>query len=159
MYTDVRWGKIKNFVTFPLVLFGWSWVFVVAGWKAGLLNVFVSCFTGFLACAVGRLGEGDIKLIVGISACMGPGLAFIFLAFFYLTMLAAAVLVRLRLYGFRLKPALSALKTEVLVELSAGAEAAQEAAHGKKVKHLGGPVIFMALVFCLIFAMRGGLLS
>ena len=157
VYTDVKWGKIKNYVTLPMILFGWSWSYFTGDLEAAAINVLISCFVGLLSCLIGRIGEGDIKLIVGIAACLQPLLGFLFLAFFFMTLAAAALFVRFKLYGFKLKPALSAMKTEALLEIS-GVGEANVAVHGKRIRHLGGPVIFLALVFCLIKAKTGGLI-
>lgn len=157
VYTDVRWGKIKNYVTLPMIFFGWLWAWYAGGLKVAAVNVLVSCFLGLLSCLIGRIGEGDIKLIVGVAACLQPLLGFLFLAFFFVTLAAAALFVRFKIYGFRLKPALTAMKTEAMLELS-GINDANVAVHGRKVRHLGGPVIFLALVFCLIKAKTGGLI-
>lgn len=156
VYTDVKWGKIKNFVTFPLILFGWSWG-LLSGWKLALANLVVSCLIGCMACMIGKVGEGDIKLVVGISACLQPARGFLFIAFFFMTLAVTAVFIRLKVHGFRIKPALQAMKSEVLMEMG-GIRDAGVAVHGDKVRHIGAPVIFAALVFCLLRAKAVGLL-
>lgn len=156
VYTDVRWGKIKNFVTFPLILFGWLWG-LLFGWKVAMVNVFFSCLIGCMSCLIGRVGEGDIKLIVGIAACLRPLVGFLFIAFFFMTLAVTAVFIRLKAHGFKLKPALQAMKSEALMEVG-GFRDANVAVHGDKVRHIGAPVIFAALVFCLIRAKVVGLI-
>ncbi|AEG14459.1 hypothetical protein Desku_0859 [Desulfofundulus kuznetsovii DSM 6115] len=158
VYTDIKWEKIKNCVTFPLILFGWLWPFLSGNWRLGIVNVLLSCFIGLLSCLTGKIGEGDIKLIVGIAACLQPLLGFIFLAFFFVNLAAAAVFVRLKIYGFKLKPAFAAMKREAMLELG-GVKDANVVVHGKRVKHIGAPIIFLALVFCLIRAVWEGFLT
>jgi len=157
VYTDIRWHKIKNYVTFPMILFGWLWPFCVGGLRAGIANVLLSCFLGFLSSLSGKLGNGDIKLNVGIAACLQWPLSFMFLAFFFVIRALSAVYVRLRVYGFKLKPAILAMKTEASMELS-GIEDANVTIHGEKVEHLGGPLIFLALILCLVKARIGGII-
>lgn len=149
-YTDLRAGKIKNFVTFPLIAFGWIWSFALGGWYGLGINVLVSCVVGLTSMLVGKIGAGDIKLIIGVAACLQPPLSLFFGAFFFMTLAVSAVLVRLKAHNFRLRPALSAMKTEALMEIG-GIKDAGMTVHGEKIKHLGGPVILVALVLCLIW--------
>lgn len=149
-YTDLRAGKIKNFVTFPLIAFGWIWSFVLGGWYGLGVNVLVSCVLGLMSMLVGKIGAGDIKLIIGVAACLQPPLSLFFGAFFFMTLAVSAVLVRLKVHNFRLRPALNAMKAEALMEIG-GIKDAGITVHGEKVKHLGGPVILAALVLCLLW--------
>jgi prepilin peptidase CpaA len=77
VYTDVRWGKIFNKITFPLILAGFFLNTLFRGWAGGLTSL-----EGFGA-AIGLvllltlvagpgLGGGDIKLIAAIGALCGP---------------------------------------------------------------------------------------
>ena len=77
VYTDVRWGKIFNKITFPLILTGFMLNTLFRG-AAGSLE----SLEGFGA-AIGLallltlvagpgLGGGDIKLIAAIGALCGP---------------------------------------------------------------------------------------
>src|SRR5436190_8795355 len=77
VYTDVRWGKIFNKITFPLILAGFFLNTLFRGWSGGLTSL-----EGFGA-AIGLvllltlvagpgLGGGDIKLIAAIGALCGP---------------------------------------------------------------------------------------
>lgn len=157
-YTDIRWGKIKNLVTFPLIVFGWAWSYLAGGLNAMMINIFLSSIIGALATRIGKLGAGDIKLIVGITACLRSPLNFLFLAFFYMVMAASAVFIRFKLYGFKLKPAVQKMKTEILMELG-GVQDAGTTVHGERVRHLGGPVIFAALVFTLLKTVMGGMMN
>lgn len=77
VYTDVRWGKIFNKVTFPLILTGFFLNTLFGGAAGSLISL-----EGFAA-AVGLallltlvagpgLGGGDIKLIAAVGALCGP---------------------------------------------------------------------------------------
>lgn len=149
VYTDIRWGEIKNHVTFPLIFFGLLWSYFTGGLYFLLFNTVVSFFIGVFACFGGVLGKGDVKLIVGTAACLQPMANIMFLAFFYIVLACSAVFVRFRAHEYKLKQAFLAMKNEILMELS-GIRDANYISHGKKVKHLGGPVILVALILCLI---------
>jgi prepilin peptidase CpaA len=77
VYTDVRWGKIFNKITFPLMLSGLFLNTLFRGFAGSLESL-----EGFAA-AIGLallltlvagpgLGGGDIKLIAAIGALCGP---------------------------------------------------------------------------------------
>lgn len=155
IYTDFRWRLIKNYITIPLILIGWGWSLIYGGPIGMIENIFVSCVIGILPCMVGKVGEGDIKLIIGTAACLRPFLAFLFLAFYFVVQLATAIYVRLRIYNYNPLVAIKAMRSELVMELG-GIKGANEIAHGEKVIHIGAPVIFLALVFCLIKASMEG---
>lgn len=157
IYTDIRWGLIKNFVTFPLILFGLTWSLVLGGLEIFLINLALAVVIGFASRLGGQLGAGDVKLIAGIAACLQPMLNVLFLAFFFVTLLAGAILIRLKIHRFKLMPALCAMRNEVFMELG-GVRMAGYLSHGDGIKHLGAPIIFAALVFTLIRAYTGGFL-
>lgn len=158
VYTDVKWGLIKNFITFPLILIGLAWTLVFGGPKIFLINLALTIVIGFVSCLGGQLGAGDFKLNMGIAACLQPMLNVLFLAFFYVTLLAGAVLVRFRIHNFKLLPTLKAMKNEIYMELG-GVKMAGQISHGKSVRHLGAPIIFVALMLTIIRAYTGGLLT
>lgn len=149
VYTDMRWGLIKNFVTFPLMLIGWSWSLIFGGLQFFLVNVIASCAIGMMARMAGRLGEGDIKLLIGISACLQPLLNALFIAFYFVVLLVSALVVRARIHSFRVKEVMRSLIQELTLELG-GMQEAGAAVNGQGVSHPGGPVIFLALVFTLL---------
>lgn len=157
VYTDIRWRLIKNYVTFPLIILGWGWSLFSGGPAVLLQNMLVSCVLGVLVCRAGKIGEGDIKLIVGIGACLQPMMGFLFLMFFFVTLLVAAIFVRLKVHNFKLGAAFSAMKSETMMELG-GVKNANIIAHGKSPGHIGAPVIFLALIFCLLKAKTSGLI-
>lgn len=74
MVTDMRWGKIYNWLTFPLILVGWAgnaWFFGPSGLGYSVAATFVG-FALFLGFALlGVVGMGDVKLLGGIGALAG----------------------------------------------------------------------------------------
>ncbi|MBM7854937.1 Flp pilus assembly protein protease CpaA [Desulfohalotomaculum tongense] len=148
VYTDLRWRKIKNFVTLPLIILGWSWSLYVGGPKAFLINVLVSVFIGATVTLTGYIGAGDIKLIVGIAACLQPPLSLYFQAFFFVCLLAAALFIRFKACDFKFGNAISAMKAEIVLGFS-GVKDPSKGLYKKPVSHTGAPIIFFALVFCL----------
>lgn len=155
VYTDIRWGKIKNFITFPLILTGWTWSLVFGGINFFVFNLVISIAVGFVARFAGQLGAGDIKLLIGIAACLQPMLNVLFLALYFIVLLVSALWVRIKINNFNLKNSFQAIKTEIMLELG-GLKQAGMTVHGEKVKHLGGPVIFLALILTLLKWRLGG---
>jgi prepilin peptidase CpaA len=77
VYTDVRWGKIFNKVTFPLILAGFllNTLFLGAAGSLESLKGFGAAIglALLLTLVAGPgLGGGDIKLIAAIGALCGP---------------------------------------------------------------------------------------
>ena len=76
MVTDMRTGKIFNWLTFPLMFVGWGlnayWGGLAGfGWSflGTLLGIFL--YMGFAA--VGAIGMGDVKLMGAVGALCGSG--------------------------------------------------------------------------------------
>jgi len=75
-YTDIRWGKIFNWMSLSFALFGLTLNSVAGGW-GGLLMSLAGIGAGFALWLVsnflGRiLGGGDIKLLMAFGALLGP---------------------------------------------------------------------------------------
>lgn len=75
-YTDIRWGKIYNWMTVPFAVFGLT-LNTVGGGLDGLLLSLGGLGAGFALWLVsnflGRiLGGGDIKLLMAFGALLGP---------------------------------------------------------------------------------------
>lgn len=74
VYTDLKYGKIFNKLTFPFFFAGFLYNFMFKGFH-GL----VSSFIGFLICFIpffiffqlGGVGGGDVKLLAGIGSWVG----------------------------------------------------------------------------------------
>lgn len=73
-YTDVRTGKIPNWLTYPVLVAG-PLLFWIAAEKDGLWR----CGLGLLACGIipflmwrsGGMGGGEVKLLAGLGALTG----------------------------------------------------------------------------------------
>jgi prepilin peptidase CpaA len=75
IYTDLRWSRIPNWVTFPAISIG----IVVQAWIGGLhgalycvagLGVGMGLFVLPYACRA--IGAGDVKLMAAIGSMLGP---------------------------------------------------------------------------------------
>ena len=99
-YTDLRWGKIFNFVTVPFALLGLLLNSIESGLEGCLLSLgglgvgfglwLVSSFLGRI------LGGGDIKLLMAFGALQGPGFLLLALGYGALIGGVMAVVVALR---------------------------------------------------------------
>ncbi|MCL4439644.1 MAG: prepilin peptidase [Firmicutes bacterium] len=148
-YTDIRWGLIKNYATFPLFFFGSAWSYAQGGLSWFTLVLATSVLTAVLSTLIGRIGEGDLKLIAGLSMCVGFPVNLIFLAFFFMSLTVGMIFVRFRLHGYRVKETLMALKSEIWLEMG-GVKDANVMVHGKGVQHIGGPAILISLVLAVL---------
>lgn len=160
IYTDARWGKIKNFVTLPLTAFGLAWSIYVGGILLLLVNLVAIVVIFQLIGRAGKFGAGDFKLITGIAVnlnCWDIRLGILFVAFFFIMLAVSAIFVRFKAYGFNFKEAIEKIKVEAMMELG-GIKDANTIVHGNKVKHIGAPVIFFALVVSLIASYYSGFL-
>ena len=75
-YTDIRWGKIFNWMTVPFAVLGIS-LNTIGGGLDGLLLSLGGIGAGFalwlISNFLGRiLGGGDIKLLMAFGALLGP---------------------------------------------------------------------------------------
>jgi prepilin peptidase CpaA len=86
-FTDLRWRRIPNYLTFPAVAFGLVIHTAGRGWEGLLLSIsgllLAPCVLHLLHLGRGP-GMGDIKLAAALGANLGPPLG-------VLTMLASAV--------------------------------------------------------------------
>ncbi len=67
--------KVPNWITFPMILSGWVYATVTFGWEglgASLLGTAVGLGLLLPAYAIGGMGAGDVKLLAGVGAWMGP---------------------------------------------------------------------------------------
>ncbi len=84
MFTDMRWGKIYNWLTFPLIAVGLAlnaWLF---GWNGLGMSLAGTIMGGifYLGVAyIGAFGMGDVKLMAAIGAL--GGIKFVVSAFLY----------------------------------------------------------------------------
>jgi prepilin peptidase CpaA len=76
-FVDVKTRKIPNLITIPLIFFGvvssliqssfWGLAFSFAG-------IILAFLIFLIPYAMGTLGAGDVKLMMGIGACIGPSM-------------------------------------------------------------------------------------
>ena len=82
--TDIKWKKIPNALTFPVMIFG----LIAHGFKSGLLGLIYSIEGLLLGIALlivfyimGMMGAGDVKLMGAVGSILGP--AGVFKAFLF----------------------------------------------------------------------------
>lgn len=74
MYTDMRRGKIYNWLTFPMILAGWlanAWWYGLPGLGYSVLATLIGIALYMGPAMVGIIGMGDVKLLGGIAALAG----------------------------------------------------------------------------------------
>lgn len=63
-YTDVKYTKIKNYITFPLMIIGLVYNAIWGNFTYSLIGLFIPLLFLFL-------GQGDVKLFMGIGTILG----------------------------------------------------------------------------------------
>ena len=75
MWYDIRTRTIPNWVTLPPIIAAPLLAAAHGGWQAGALTLYVGALT-FAAYAflwrLGGIGGGDVKLMTGLAAALGP---------------------------------------------------------------------------------------
>ena len=74
VYMDIRYQRIPNWLTFPLMAVGLAW-WALDGGVEGLLTGLAGLVTGLgvfgLFALLGAMGTGDVKLMAGVGAMVG----------------------------------------------------------------------------------------
>ncbi len=114
MVTDLRHGKIYNWLTFPLMISGWvvhAWLFGGAGLaaSAGATVLGIALYLGFAL--VGVIGMGDVKLLGGLGAWGGWQFVVWVFLFASVASIPHALLIQYLNYG---KDALGMLMTSLM---------------------------------------------
>lgn len=150
VYTDIRSRVIKNWITFPLILLGWSMSLYTGGWKNLILMIGSSVLVGVICLILSRhaLKPGDIKLLVGIAACLqNPTWSFFLIPCYFMTALGAMIINRLRIHHWNPIRTMQFIKLEFDLSFTG---TPPEAVHGKGVYHSGAPSILASLIILLV---------
>lgn len=157
MVTDMKWGRIYNWLTFPAIFIGWGLNFFFFG-LPGLGYSFAATIIGItiyvLPAAFGLIGMGDVKLLGAIGALGGT--KFVVSVFLYTSAFGIphALLIQTLNYG---KNALSMLITS----LSTGAffsktiqKENENLKENKKFRFFLGIDIFLATLSAIIYVIN-----
>lgn len=71
--------KVPNWITFPMILSGWAYSSIAFGWEGigwSLVGTVVGLGLLLPAYAIGGMGAGDVKLLAGVGAWVGPSATF-----------------------------------------------------------------------------------
>lgn len=96
-YTDFKERKIKNYVTFPLMLLGLIFNLIADGWEGVFFSVkgmLLIGFAGLILAVLGGMGMGDVKLFMAIGAFFGAPFALDTFAFSSLLFILSFILLR-----------------------------------------------------------------
>jgi prepilin peptidase CpaA len=111
--TDLRCGKVFNWLTYPMILGGLFAHALIGGWMGGAYDVLglkeslfgiLWCWPLLVAWLMGGIGGGDVKLQAGIGAVAGQGFALSVL--FYGLIVAGLMAIVVMMYRRRAKETL-----------------------------------------------------
>ncbi len=153
MITDLKWGKIFNWLTFPAILAGWLINFATGGIE-GLAYSFGATLLGILiympAAGLGLMGMGDVKLLGAIGALGGS--SFVVSVFLYSSALGIphAIFIQFLNYG---RNSFSMIVTSFSTKAFLEKTIHKENAHNQenKFRFLLGIDIFMATLIACIY--------
>ena len=154
-FTDARTGKIYNKLTGPLILIGWVANIALGQPLVGLLGFLLATAIHMPTWFLGIQKGGDVKLIMGIGACMGWEFILEFTLYYaalYLVVGTLALVVRGRLFNLYM------LMRFHLKERAAAAKRKNETGETEDVHAFEatvlwtGPVIFAATLATIYFA-------
>lgn len=143
IYTDFKEQKIKNVITYPLILFG----LIMNTLQAGLAGT-ISSFSGILIALFVvsmlpgfRHGGGDTKLAMGIGSFIGSNHILLFLFYWFLFSLLICNIKLLKNNGF------SYFKNTVITELITPNMTKAEGLS----KTIGAPIMLLGYLVTLLF--------
>ncbi len=71
-YTDLKTYRLPNILTIPILLMGIIYGIYNGHWQASLLGVTAALIAGLPGALLNQLGMGDVKLMAGVGAWLGP---------------------------------------------------------------------------------------
>jgi prepilin peptidase CpaA len=146
-YTDVRWGKVYNWLTYPAALVGLGLSFISPPpdpWQslAGLGGALL--IYGTLR-KIGRMGAGDVKMMAVVGAF--KGLPFVIFASVYIVVAAALAAIAILAFNGRL---VSTLRWAATVTVSAVTPGVTPRPLDRRQTDMPlAPAIFIGCVWCL----------
>lgn len=153
MFTDMKWGKIYNWLTFPAIFAGWLLNFMTGGLPAlgySVAATMVGIFLYTPAAALGLMGMGDVKLLGAIGALCGSN--FVFSVFLYTSALGIphAIMVQVLNYGRNaFSMLITSFSTRIFLEKTIQKENATIAKEGKYRFLLGIDIFIATIIACL----------
>jgi prepilin peptidase CpaA len=146
-FTDMKWGKVYNWLTFPAAALGVALSFFFAPpdpWQSllGLAGALV--MYGILR-KVGRMGAGDVKLMAAVGAL--KGLPFVVFASIYIIVIAGVASIVILAWERRLIPALRWVAATMASLLVPNMEPLPF--DGGKTEMPFAPAIFLGVLWCL----------
>jgi len=140
-YTDIKETKIKNNVTYPLILIGLitsTYIFGLNGFLSSLGGITISLLVVSLIPGF-RHGGGDIKLAMGISSFLGMSKIMYFLFIWFLLSILICNIKLIRSKGIR------NFKNTLLNEILTLGEIEEDIE-----RTLGAPIILAAYIITII---------
>jgi Type IV leader peptidase family. len=140
-FTDVRKSKIKNNLTYPLILLGLivnTYQFGISGASSALTGIIIAYFVVSMLPGF-RHGGGDIKLAMGIGAFVGSAYILYFLFIWFVLSLFICNLKIIKNKGFRY------FKSLILNELLTLADKKTEV----NERIIGAPVMLLGYLITL----------
>jgi prepilin peptidase CpaA len=154
MITDMKWGRIYNWLTFPAIFAGWLLNLALFG-LSGLGYSFLATLAGIglyiIPAAFGLVGMGDVKLMGAIGALGGS--SFAVTVFLYTSALGIphAILVQFLNYGRQaFSMLLTSFSTKAFLEKTIQKEN-QINQTNKNYRFLLGIDIFLATTLAIFF--------
>lgn len=143
IYTDFKYKKIKNYITYPLILLGLVMNSLQYG-LTGLISSFLGLIMAFFIVILlpgFKHGAGDTKLAMGIGSFIGSAHVLYFLFFWFLFSLLVCNIKLLKDKGFGF------LKNTIVTELITPYRVNNEGLSNT----IGAPTILLGYLLTLVF--------